>query len=262
MSEQEIQAEQVPVEAANLFPVYGSKPVTLKFNFRAPTQASIKAATDAGEPAPIKPDAVSVDLKMLDASDILGYARTYVSTNGEDSTAVAVLTWLATLAGEDIKSAVKAEFDNQPASQQINLAAVDYESLTLLAIATAPRSSRPVPLTDAEWDVFTATLALYYREELPEKSAAQFANMAKLLRNGWRVLAGLEVSVRERTLAGVVGMLENFMAWAPVAVEMGLSVKQGEKDVPIDVDLTNTVIGQCLAKAKKMLAAQIVEIDL
>lgn len=261
MSEQVEVAEQVE-QKPNMFHVYGSKSVTMKFNFRAPTAAATKAATDAGEPAPIKPDPVILDLQMLDASDILNYARRHASTNGEDAEAAAVLNWLATLAGEDIKSAIKSEFDNQPASQQINLAAVDYNALTLHAIATAPRSSRPVPLTDAEWDTFTATLAVYYREELPTKSATQFGNMAKLLRGGWRVLAGQPDGIKKKTLAGVIDMLDNFSAWAPTASEVGMVVKQGEKDSAIDLDLVSTIVGQCLAKAKKMLEAEVVALDL
>ena len=242
------------------FPAYGTKPTTMKFSFRSPTEAAVKAALEAGNPAPIKADPVEIQIMAMSAEDIVQLARDFLNSP-ESPEAIVKLTWLATLAMEDVKAAIKASFDDQPAHQQINLAAVDYSALTLFAIASAPRTSRTVPLTDAEWDTFIATMALFYKEELPTKSATQFGNMAKLLRNGWRVLAGQEYSVKQRSLENVIGLLEQFASWVPQAAEIGMQVKQGEEESAIDTDLVANVVGQCLAKAKKLAEQQVVALE-
>lgn len=257
---QNISAEQVKDRPVVQFPILGSAATKLVFNFRQPSQSAVAAAAKAGEPAPIKRASVTVEISALSDSDIVNMARR-VANDPNDTEATAVLKWLATLAREDLQAAVKAEFDAQPAHSNIDLAQVNMESLTLMALATAPRTNRAVPLTDEDWAHFNNVLAAFYHDELPQASGPQFDNMTKLLRT-WRALAGLEPEKRKNALSKVLTVLGNFTVWLEIAIKEGTPIPVGDSSVQIDGDIVGQIIGNCAAKAQKLLDVEIPDVDL
>ena len=72
------------------FPAYGTKPTTMKFSFRSPTEAAVKAALEAGNPAPIKADPVEIQIMAMSAEDIVQLARDFLNSP-ESPEAVAAL---------------------------------------------------------------------------------------------------------------------------------------------------------------------------
>ena len=248
--QEQVQAptEETPVAAFSI-PVYGTGSKPMSFNFRAPTAKAIEAAKANGEPLPIKRDSVKIDAMMPTFQDVLAWART-LATDPADKIAEQRLTWLATLACEDIQGAIKAAFDDQPNASHIDLAAVQWDSLTLDAIAKMPRTARTASLSDEDWDAFGAVLQVFYQKELPEKSATQFNNMRTVIRS-MRAVAAQSVEKRVAALDAILAVMLKLATWLPGAVETGIVT---------DADIVNTVIGQTVAKAERMKAAEVPEL--
>ena len=247
--QEQVQVQEQAPAAAFSIPVYGTGIKQLAFNFRAPTAKAIDAAKANGELLPIKRDSVKIDAQMPTFADVLAWART-LATDPADKISEQRLTWLATLACEDIQGAIKAAFDDQPNASHIDLAAVQWDSLTLDAIAKMPRTARTASLSDEDWDAFGAVLQVFYQKELPEKSATQFNNMRTVIRS-MRAVAAQSVEKRVAALDAILAVMLKLATWLPGAVEAGIVT---------DADIVNTVIGQTVARAERMKAAEVPEL--
>ena len=257
---QEQGAEPQTQQPAVKFPVLGSASAKLTFNYRQPSKSALEAAAKAGEPAPIKRESVTIELNTLADTDIINMARRALA-DPNDAEATAVLKWLAVLAKEDAQTAIKNEFDQQPAHSNIDLTQVNMDNLTLMALATAPRTNRAVPLTEEDWANFTATLAAFYKDELPKATGPQFDNMVRLLRT-WRALANLDPDKRKNALNKVLTVLSNFTVWVELALKEGKQIKIGDDTAQIDGEVCQTIIAGCVNKAQKLLDIDIPDVDL